>query len=83
MAVFSWTAVIVIGAALGGFTTYAAVLGGIGALTGGRFDRCARCGRHGLTVGGTVHPDGCPGHHRRVQLRAVWHHPHGLHLGSH
>lgn len=42
---------------------FGAVLGGIGALSGGRIERCDACHRFGLVGKGQVHPDGCPEPH--------------------
>lgn len=84
MTVLLWVVVFVLGGALMAFTAYAAVVGGIGALSGGRFERCPRCGRHGLAVTGALHPDGCPPHHYPDRRAHPWHGwPQGVHLRHH
>lgn len=60
MDILSWIVVMGLGAALLVFSTYAAIVGGVGALVGARFDRCPRCGGHGLAIGGRLHGYGCP-----------------------
>ena len=60
MIVFLWVAVGLLGVLLFSFSVYAFAEGGLGLLEGARFERCPRCSRHGLTVGGRLHPEGCP-----------------------
>jgi hypothetical protein len=43
-----------------GFATWAAVIGGLGVLTGARFERCPLCHHHGLVNGARLHEQGCP-----------------------
>jgi hypothetical protein len=84
MTALLWAVLIILGGALMAFTAYAAIVGGIGALGGGRFERCPRCGRHGLSVRGPLHPDGCPPQRHADRLAHLWHGwPHGVHLGHH
>jgi hypothetical protein len=84
MTVMLWTVVFILGGTLMAVTTWAAMVGGIGALSGGRFERCPRCGRHGLSTIGPLHPDGCPPPRFSNQLAHQWHHwPHGAHLRHH
>jgi hypothetical protein len=81
MTAFLWAVVLIVGGVLMAFTTYAAVVGGIGALSGGRFERCPRCGRHGLSVRAPLHPDGCPPHRYLDPLAHLWHGwRHGVHV---
>ena len=84
MTTILWVIVFVLGGMLMAFTAYAAIVGGIGALTGGRFERCPDCGRHGLSTTGQVHPHGCPPRHYSEPLAHLWHRwPHDAHLRHH
>jgi len=58
-----------------------AVLGGIGAVSGGRLGRCERCHRLGLGLGEGVHPQGCP--ERRSLVSQVQALAGGRHLRHH
>lgn len=70
MIVFLWVAAIILVAALMTFTTWASLVGGVAALTDTRFERCPRCGHHGLVHGTTLHAGGCPEHHtHRLPVR--------------
>ena len=42
------------------FTTWALLVGAVGALSDERFERCPHCGRLGFTENGVRHPNGCP-----------------------
>ncbi|HUB69703.1 MAG TPA: hypothetical protein VL984_04730 [Acidimicrobiales bacterium] len=82
MSIAAWTVAAIFGGALLGFTTYAFIIGVVGAISGGRFERCPRCHRHGLAVSAPLHADGCPplSFAERVrQAGAVW--SRTLHLG--
>jgi len=84
MSVLLWVAVVALGLLLFGFTVYASAIGGLGILEGARFERCPRCGRHGLVVQGRIHAQGCPHRSLRQGLRHIWHAwSAGLHLGHH
>ena len=84
MSVFLWVVVVALGVALFAFSVYAFAEGGLGMLEGARFERCPRCGRHGLVARGRLHAGGCPhpwyGWPLR-HLREVG--SGGLHLGHH
>ncbi len=70
MIVFLWVAGTILVAALMSFTTWAALVGGVAALSDSRYERCPRCGHHGLVQGGQLHEHGCPEHHvHRMALR--------------
>ncbi len=70
MVVFLWVAGAILVAALMSFTTWAALVGGVAALSDSRYERCPRCGHHGLVQAGKLHEHGCPEHHmHRVTLR--------------
>ena len=60
MVVFLW----VIGAAMIAglmlFMAYASTVGGLGILTRSSFERCPRCGRHGLVHTGLLQGGVCP-----------------------
>lgn len=82
MSVFLWVVVVALAVLLFCFTVYAFEVGGLGVLTGARFERCPRCGRHGLAAGGRLHPDGCPHRPHRQRLRHLWEACSGaVHLG--
>lgn len=73
-----------LGGALLAVTTYAAVVGGLGAVFGGRFERCPQCGHHGIAYRGPVHPGGCPAHRHPAQILHQWRAGlEGLHLRHH
>lgn len=69
MSVFLWVVVVALGLVLFAFSVYAFAEGGLGILSGARFERCTRCGRHGLAVGGQLHARGCPHPSYRQRLR--------------
>ena len=54
MSVFLWVVVVALGVALFAFSVYAFAEGGLGMLEGARFERCPRCGRHGLVARGRL-----------------------------
>jgi hypothetical protein len=84
MSVFVWVVVMALGVVLFIFSVYAFAEGGLGLLKGARFERCPRCGGHGLVVRGALHAGGCPhtSYHRR--LRHLWElGPGRLHFGHH
>jgi hypothetical protein len=84
MTTLLWAVVLILGGTLMAVTTWAAVVGGIGALSGARFERCPRCGRHGLSQRGVLHPDRCPPQRYSERLAHRWHGwPHGLHPRHH
>jgi hypothetical protein len=72
MSVFLWVVVLALGVALFLFSVYAFAEGGLGLLTGARFERCDRCGRHGLAGQGRLHARGCPHPSYRQRLRHLW-----------
>jgi hypothetical protein len=79
-----WLVAVVLSGALLAATTFAALVGGLGALTGGRFERCSHCGRHGLATGGPLHGNGCPPHRYSDRLAHLRHDGwSGLHLPHH
>ena len=81
---FLWVVLVALGLVLFGFTVYAFAEGGLGLLSGARFERCPRCGRHGLVVRGQLHPRGCPHPSYRQRLRHSWETwSAGLHIGHH
>jgi len=80
MADLLWLVAITLSAALLVAATWAAVVGGLGALTGARFERCSRCGRHGLIRRGQLHPGGCPPARYAVWLAHVWHDGHTAYI---
>jgi hypothetical protein len=82
MTVLLWFVVVAVGVALFGFSVYAFAEGGLGLLSGARFERCAVCGRHGLVVRGPLHAGGCPHPSYRQRLRHLWEvGSGGLHFG--
>lgn len=84
MSVFLWFVVVALGLALFAFSVYAFGMGGLGLLSGSRFERCPRCGRHGLATRGGVHALGCPHPPYRQRVRHFWESSSGaLHLGHH
>ncbi len=84
MTTLVWTVGVVLLGVLLSFTAYAAIVGGIGVLTGGRYVRCPRCGRHGLCWGGRLHERGCPDPGPAHQAVRVAHQlPHRVHFGHH
>jgi hypothetical protein len=81
---FIWVVVVSLGVVLFSFSVYAFAVGGAGLLEGASFERCPRCGRHGLVLRGRVHAKGCP----HPSHRQRWRHwrescPGGMHLGHH
>lgn len=72
MSVFLWVVLAALAMALFGFTVYAFAEGGLGIVSGARFERCPRCGRHGLVTQGRIHIDGCPHPSNRRRLRHLW-----------
>lgn len=60
MIILLWVAGSVLIALLLLFTAYASTVGGIGVLSGYRYQRCPRCGRHGLVRGMVLHDQVCP-----------------------
>jgi hypothetical protein len=84
MAVFLWVVVVGLGVVLFAFSVYAFAEGGLGILSGARFERCPRCGRHGLAGPGRLHARGCPHPSYRQRLRHLREVGLGnLHLGHH
>jgi hypothetical protein len=84
VSVFLWVVVLALGLVLFGFMMYAFAVGGLGVLEGARFERCPRCGHHGLVVDGRIHAQGCPHRSYRQALRHQWQAwSTGLHLGHH
>ncbi len=82
MSVFLWVVGVALAVVLFGFTVYAFAMGGLGTLEGARFERCPRCGRHGLVVQGRIRAQGCPHLSYRQRLRHWWDTwSAGLHLG--
>lgn len=82
MVVFLWVIGALLVAALASFMAYASTVGGLGVLTRSRYERCPRCGHHGLVRQGRLHPGSCPpaaGH----RLARLAHGGHGLHLPHH
>ncbi len=43
-----------------GFAAWAAFIGGLGVLTGARWERCPHCHHYGLVSVGDLHERGCP-----------------------
>ena len=80
MPVLWWVVIALLSGVLMGFTAYASIVGGIGAASGGCYERCPRCGRHGLAKG-PLHSRRCP--EPGLFDRAVHTWPRHLHLGSH
>lgn len=79
-----WVVIVVVAGGLMAFTTYAAIMGALGAVFGTRFERCPRCGRHGLVLDGPLHPYGCPHPSSATGLSHIWHAlPHDLHVRHH
>lgn len=72
MIVFLWVVVGVLGVLVFSFSVYAFAEGGLGILEGARFERCPRCGRHGLAVSGRLHEEGCPHASYRQRFRHRW-----------
>lgn len=56
MIVFLWVVGALLVAALALFMAYASTVGGLGVLTGSRYERCPICGHHGLVHEGRLHP---------------------------
>jgi hypothetical protein len=82
LTVFLWVVVVALGLMFFAFSIYALAEGLLGMLSGARFERCPRCGHHGLAVGGQLHARGCPhpSYHQRLRhLREVG--SGGLHFG--
>jgi ribosomal protein L37E len=82
--VFLWLAVALLAVLLFSFSVYAFAVGGAGMLEGASFERCPRCGRHGLVLRDRLHAKGCP----HPSYRQRWRHwrdawSSGLHLGHH
>ena len=76
MIIFLWVAgAILIGAMLV-FAAYASTVGGMGVLTQSSYERCPRCGHHGLVHGGRLHPAVCPPSHS-VRVGHLVHAGHG------
>lgn len=72
MIVFLWVVGAVLVGALMTFTTWAATVGGLAAVTDSRYERCPRCGHHGLVHTGHLHDHGCPErrrHHASLRRR--------------
>ncbi len=63
MVVFLWIAGAVLLGALMTFTAWASIVGGLAAVSDSRYERCPRCGHHGLVQQGGLHDGGCPQHH--------------------
>ena len=73
MIVFLWVAGAILVAALMTFTAWASLVGGVAAVSDSRYERCPRCGHHGLVRGGALHDHGCPhhqGHHFALRRHA-------------
>lgn len=64
MVIFLWAVAVVITGALMAFTAWASTVGGLAVITDSRYERCPRCGHHGLVHAGTLHEGGCPHHHQ-------------------
>lgn len=60
MVILLWAAGVILIGAMMAFMTYASTVGGMGVLTDSRYERCPRCGRHGLVHEGQLHARGCP-----------------------
>lgn len=78
MVVFIWVIGALLVAALASFMAYASTIGGLGVLTHSRYERCPRCGHHGLVHEGRLHPVDCPhrGSHRLDGAQRLLHLPH-------
>lgn len=63
MIVFLWAIATILVAALMAFTAWASMVGGVAAVTDSWYERCPRCGHHGLAHRGSLHDHGCPPHH--------------------
>lgn len=74
-----WTVMVILGGSLMAFSAYAAITGGIGAVGGARYERCPKCGHHGLVIRGTLHPFGCPPSPVLRLAHAVYEPSHGGH----
>jgi hypothetical protein len=79
--VLLWMVLVGVALVLFAFSAYAFAEGGLGILSGARFERCPRCGGHGLVVHGRIHAQGCPHPSYRQRLRHLW--TASLHLGHH
>lgn len=82
MVLFLW----VIGGILIGammlFMAYASIVGGLGAITDSRYERCPHCGHHGLVHEGRLHALDCPPS-AASRVARLAHSGHALHPGHH
>lgn len=84
MNVFLWLVVGALAALLFAFSVYAFEVGGVGLISGARYERCPRCGHHGLARGKALHEHDCPHPAYRERLRQLQERlPGGLHPRHH
>ncbi len=82
MVILLWVAGGIMIGAMMAFMAYASAVGGVGALTDSRYERCPRCGHHGLVHTGQLHDRSCPPR-TGAQAASLLHRGHRLHLGHH